>query len=268
MDNNEVLSKLHNVLLELLCEFDRICKKHNIQYFLDSGTALGAIRHGGFIPWDDDLDVGMMRDDYNKFLKVAFSEVGEKYVVLTKEVDPAYNKYHAKLVRKNTIYPEPTNKNYKYRGISIDIFPFDKISNDLEKRRNDFKIDLFYKRVIGLKKSKKNRTSILKISLHYLLKFLPMSLLEKRLYNLWTQHNDTESSYVTCYLYRMLLKRSIVFPKSLFLPVKQINFEGGEYPIMKNYEEYLSLMYGDYMKLPPENEREFHLCGDVVFDKD
>ena len=67
MDNQTQLKKLHENLLELLTEFDRVCKKHNIQYFLDSGTALGAVRHGGFIPWDDDADVGMLRSEYEKF---------------------------------------------------------------------------------------------------------------------------------------------------------------------------------------------------------
>ena len=267
MDNNhEVLNKLHSVLFELLCEFDRICKKHNIQYFLDSGTALGAVRHGGFIPWDDDLDVGMMRNDYEKFLKVAPCEVGNNFVVLTKEIDVEYNKYHAKLVRKGTIYPEPDTESYKYRGIFIDIFPFDRISDNPRNRYWDFKKDLFYKKLIEIKKkSSFNKYKTLKIFLHYFLKLIPVTFLENKLQNLWDKYNKTESSYVTCYLYKVLLKRSIIFPITSLLPVKQIAFEDRRFPIMCNYDKYLKIMYGTYMNLPPENQREFHCCGNIIF---
>ncbi len=266
-NNNEVLNKLHSVLFELLCEFDRICKKHNIQYFLDSGTALGAVRHGGFIPWDDDLDVGMMRDDYEKFLKVAPNEVGNNFVVLTKEIDVAYNKYHAKLVRKGTIYPEPGTESYKYRGIFIDVFPFDKISNDRKTRNVDFKKNQFYLRLLGLKHKRSFNKNIIKMMLHYLLKLVPKTWLERELYNLWTKYNKTDSSYVTCYLYKMLQKRNIFFPLVSLETVKQVKFEDQEFPIMNNYDNYLSIMYGNYMSLPPMNKREFHCCGKILFDE-
>lgn len=267
-NKNQILEKLHSVLFELLCEFDRICKKHNIQYFLDSGTALGAIRHGGFIPWDDDLDVGMMRSEYEKFLKVAPEEIGEKYVILSKKIDVAYKKYHIKLVRKNTIYPEIGNENYKYKGIFIDIFPFDKVSDNINKRKSDFKKDLLYKKLISLKTSKIYCTSIPKMLLHYFLKLVPINWLEMKMYTLWIQHNESESSYATCYLYKMLQNRNIVFPISSLLPVKQIQFENKVFSIMHNYDNYLNIMYGEYMKLPPENKREFHCCGDIIFDND
>lgn len=267
-NKNEVLEKLHNVLFELLCEFDRICKKHNIQYFLDSGTALGAVRHGGFIPWDDDLDVGMMREEYEKFLKVAPYEVGDNYIVLTKDIDSAYKKDHAKLVRKNTIYPELGTEHYKYRGIFIDIFPFDKISNDARKRKIDFKKDRIYKSLIILKRSKTfGRNAYHKKIFHLFFKAIPMKWLENKRDSFWSQYNKTDSFYATCYLYKMVLNRDIIFPLSSLLPVKQIVFERREFPIMYNYDNYLSIMYGNYMNLPPENKREFHSCGEIIFDE-
>lgn len=269
MDNNhEVLNKLHSVLFELLCEFDRICKKHNIQYFLDSGTALGAVRHGGFIPWDDDLDVGMMRDQYEKFLKVAPEEIGDNYIILSKNIDTTYKKYHVKLMRKNTIYPEIGNENCQYRGIFIDIFPFDKVSDNINIRKSDFAKDLLYKRLIRLKVSKLYCMNFSKLLLHYFLKLVPMNWLEKKMHNLWMRHNESDSLYATCYLYKMLLKQEIVFPISSLLPIKDIRFENKEFFIMNNYDDYLKIMYGDYMKLPPENKREFHCCGNVIFDED
>ena len=266
MDNKNV-KKLHSVLFELLCEFDRICKKHNIQYFLDSGSALGAVRHGGFIPWDDDLDVGMMRDQYDKFLKVAPEELGDNFVVLTKDIDAAYAKYHAKLVRKNTIYPEPGTENYKYRGIFIDIFPFDKMSNDAGTRKMSFLKNRIYKILIEFKTRNSFEKHIIpKKLLHVFLKLVPLIWLENRLYTLWIKYNNKKSSYVTCYLYKVLAKRNIVFPIESLSSIIYIKFEGKEFPIMHNYDNYLSIMYGNYMKLPPEDKREFHICGKIIYD--
>ena len=79
----EILAKLHKTQIEILEEFERICEKHNLEYFAIYGTAIGAVRHQGFIPWDDDIDVGMLREDYEKFLEIAKKELGEKYQIMT-----------------------------------------------------------------------------------------------------------------------------------------------------------------------------------------
>lgn len=267
MENKaEELNKLHKVLFDLLCEFDRICKKHNIEYFLDSGTALGAVRHGGFIPWDDDIDVGMIRSEYERFLKIAAKETSSDYFLLTKETDPAYLKYHAKLVKKGTIFPEPGTDGYKHRGIFIDIFPFDKVSDNLSKRRNDFKWNQYYFRLFRLKKIKFSTVKKTKLILWILLKFVPLTFLEKRQQKLWTNYNNTNASYLTCYLYQMVINRDIVFPTTTISPSTTINFNGKEFLIMSNYDNYLRIMYKNYMKLPPENKRQSHLIDNIIFD--
>ena len=266
MDKNEELKKLHNVLFDLLCEFDRICKKHNIEYFLDSGTALGAVRHGGFIPWDDDIDVGMIRSEYERFLKVAAEEAGPDYFLLTKETEPAYFKYHAKLVKKHTIFPEPYTKNYKHRGIFIDIFPFDKVSDNKNERRQNFKWNQYHLRFIRLKKRKFSEVKNSNLLLWSLLKLVPLTYLEKRAEKLWLKYNNTDASGFTCYLYKVIEKRDIVFPVSTISPSTTINFNGKEFQIMNNVDDYLKIMYNNYMELPPVDKRVSHLIDNIIFD--
>lgn len=102
MISAEDLDRLHRAELEIMDEIHRICMKHDISYFLDSGTALGAIRHGGFIPWDDDVDVGMLRADYEKFIKVARDELAPAFFLQTFESERYYSKFNAKIRMNNS----------------------------------------------------------------------------------------------------------------------------------------------------------------------
>ena len=116
-------------IFSILVEFDRICKKHNIKYILDGGTLLGAIRHSGFIPWDDDADVAMLRSEYNKFCKVCKKELDSRFFLETKKVNKKYPYAFAKLRLNGTIYKENFLNNLDvHNGIWIDIFPIDKTS--------------------------------------------------------------------------------------------------------------------------------------------
>ena len=134
--DKDVLKKLQNVQLEILSDFIDICEKNNLDYFLVFGTALGAVRHKGFIPWDDDVDVGMLREDYNKFLEIAKTQLSNKYEILT----PLTNKEYACSVthfeKKNTSFIPETSKDLKCNmGINIDIFAFDNIADEKNLKR-------------------------------------------------------------------------------------------------------------------------------------
>lgn len=266
MTNDMILQQLHTVLFEILCEFDRICRKHHIQYFLDSGTALGAVRHGGFIPWDDDIDVGMLRHEYEKFLIVAQNELSDKFFLLSPESDSAYMKYHAKLVKRNTIFPEKGTDNLKHRGIYIDIFPFDKVSEDSMTRKNVIRKVLLVRNFIRLKRTNNNGDGFSLKILCFLLKIIPLRLLESYQKKLWNHYNHTSSKYVTCYFYKMLVGRDLYFPISAMSPSIETNFEGRTFMIMNGYNKYLKIMYNDYMQLPPEDKRTCHFNGDIIFD--
>ena len=129
------MNELQKVELDILQHFIEACEKLNVQYFLVCGSALGAKRHGGFIPWDDDMDVGMYREDYNKFMEQAPAILPEGYFLQNYKTDPAYSNVFAKLRNSNTTYIEKTAAELKINhGIYIDIFPLDGYPEDTEER--------------------------------------------------------------------------------------------------------------------------------------
>jgi len=123
---DEMMEEIHKIQFEMALEVKRICQNHNIEYFLIAGTLLGAVRHKGFIPWDDDLDIGMLRIDYNKFISLAPIEMDKKYVLQTWDTDPGFALPSAKLRKSGTKYIERNSQKANiHNGIFIDIFPFD-----------------------------------------------------------------------------------------------------------------------------------------------
>lgn len=260
------LNKLHQVLLEMLDEVDRLCSKHGLSYWLDSGTALGAVRHGGFIPWDDDVDIGMMREDYDKFIEIARKEMSSDYVIQDNDSEPEYQSFHIKIRKLNTIYPQSYNAKYKYRGFMLDIFPFDNAPDDSEKTKKKFRKFQKYRALCDMAARRVLSRSPIKRLVQRVIKIVPNSVYRKRYECMCQQYNSTTTDYVIPHTYKMQRSRIVIFNKKDLIPVKRIAFEDREYSIMNNADAYLKTVYGDYMKLPPEEKRGFHLVGDIVFD--
>ena len=174
------LKKLQNIEFEILLEFDRICKKHNIMYQLFAGTLLGAIRHRGFIPWDDDIDVCLLRKDYNVFIDVCRTELDSKYFLQTYETDKHSIWQFAKIRKNNTLFLEDAVSECDiHHGIFIDIFPFDNVFPNTFTGRLQRKILNLMGMVdyIRLKKMCMKRTNFMKkclsLFIHYFIKFIP-----------------------------------------------------------------------------------------------
>ncbi len=254
--NSADLRKLQLVETEILKKFDAFCKEHGLKYSLYAGTALGAVRHGGFIPWDDDIDVCMTREDYDKFLKIYRENPIEGFYLQGTD-DPNYEHINFSKLRKNgtKFGTEKDVQLYDHVGIFLDIFPFDKIPTDKKKRKKflyNVKLWLVYTRGYAYTKGSKFLKLVSKL---LLLKSRKRQLkirnkLEKKILAYKSLENGYELASLSC---PASIKN--IFPANILDDVQEINFEDIKASIYKDYDTALRITFGDYMQLPPEEER-------------
>ena len=264
--SSEDLRRMQLLELEALKEFDRVCRKHNIKYVLSSGTMLGAIRHKGFIPWDDDADVSMLREEYNKFTAVA-NELDPKICYFQDHnTDPEYRWGYAKLRCTGTQYVRIGQEHLKCKtGIFVDIFPLDDVPNSklgrvLQKERCFVTRKLMYSEVGKLSN---NENQFMRFFYSVLSK-IPVDYAFYRLGKYSRKSNNASNNVVRTLMFDALGKKAKKLdgdfrygrPKRWFLDVAEYEFEGCKFYGPKDYDEYLTFKYGDYMKLPPENKRQ------------
>lgn len=246
------LKEHQSVLLELLIEFDRVCKKNNIKYILFAGSALGAVRHQGFIPWDDDLDVALLREDYDKLMSLNAAEWDDKYYMQC-EFSNHWPLHFSKLRKNNTTCLEKFHPkdNKMHQGIYIDVFPIDNASN------NEFvrKIQFLASRVV-IAKTKYAQgyetNSLLKKVVMNVGRLLPLH----PFYKLATLKNNKDTQMVHSFFGGSIRYAKGFFFRKWFEETIELPFEKIMIPISKEYHEMLSMQYGDYMVLPPEQERK------------
>lgn len=267
MDNN-VLEKLHRAELDILMAFDRVCRDNGLTYFLDSGTALGAVRHGGFIPWDDDIDVGMPRKDFELFIKIAQQYLPCNIFLQTRETDPTYTKHSPKLRMEGTIFEEKNETSLLHRGIYIDIFPFDYLPGNKYLAVADIYLARLMAWVVRYWRCKKRSPNVIRRSINRIVNLLPKNVI-LGIDNFYIQFckklQNHPTSKVTCYYWGMAQLATYIFETRKMWPTKQINFEGRMFSIVNTPDHYLTIMYGDYMQLPPEEKRNCHLYGRIEF---
>lgn len=267
------LRKVQLVQLEIAKEIARICEENNINYILSDGTLIGAIRHGGFIPWDDDLDIAMLRKDYDKFMNIVKEKLGPKFELVDWRNDKTYPHPMAKIVKKGTIYREKKNIGQENQGIWVDVFPFDNLESN-DKTNNFYFLKL--KILRGMIRSKckyKTWLSDKGFDIGKYIKNLPLRLLSvafTRSYlieeyeKLSIKYNEIDTEYI--FHNSIADYKDYVFPKRLLNELIKVKFENYYFCIPKKYDELLTLEYGEYMKLPPENERgNQHMIVEVDF---
>lgn len=250
------LREMQLKMVEMLKYFDVICKQHDIKYWLSSGTLLGAVRHGGFIPWDDDLDVEMFPEDYKKMCEVFGELKSDDYVLQTHDTDPMFYRPCAKLRDKHSYIEDyyQYDVNFKYRGIFIDIFCLEPASSGVMVRlTGGFENKVLYKLA-----TIKNNTlrNILSKPLYFCLSkviYPVLSFLSRKCGDGRTYHH----------------RLGMGFAKPRYeedlLPLSEVNFEGYKFPAPANIDNYLRVIYGNYMKLPNLDKVEIH-SKKVEFD--
>lgn len=253
------IDELKRIQLEMLKALDSFCKQNDIRYSLAYGTLLGAVRHKGYIPWDDDLDIMLLRDDYDKFIKLFNLN---DYCIIEPKIDKEYSLPFAKVYDKRTIIDEFADVKNLY-GVYIDVFPIDKAPN------NPAELESFMK-----EKDKLNKYHLLKIVpirfnrnplKNIVLMIGKLILANKSINAISRQMSDLSSKYAYLTKSKMMgiiapndNRREELLPSEYFDYYTTLPFEGFEAMVIRKYDEYLSASYGDYMKFPPIDKRVSH----------
>ena len=249
------LDELKKIQVEILENVNDFCQKNNIKYWLDCGTLLGAVRHKGYIPWDDDIDIGMLREDYDKFMKL-FNKNNTRYKFYSIENNEDFYFQFGKVLDMNTLLYEPDETGVKL-NVYIDVFvydnaPFDdKICDKMFKKRDLYRkmrYAKFYPKAYDHTSFKKR---IMRFFLNIYLKFVPKNYYVKKLINNSKRYANEDTGGVG----NFTSKTKFICDKSIFQDFVDVSFEGKKYPAPVGYDKWLKSFYGDYMKLPPKEKR-------------
>jgi lipopolysaccharide cholinephosphotransferase len=265
------LRRMQMLELDIAKEVKRICEKNNIRYFLLAGTMLGAVRHGGFIPWDDDIDIGMLRREYEKFLIACQNDLSDAFFLQTWDTDPHFPFSYAKIRLKGTRVKEQFSSNAEIEdGIFIDIFPYDYVPDGEWRRWIHSYVYFFCKRLLWIKKgfgkgiADESFKQAAKYHLFHLISHLFPYDKIKRFFSYQQQkYNDIPTQAVVAdgaYSYQTETL-SVSWVENL----THINFENVPFLAIDNYDAYLKHIYGDYMQLPPPEQRCGHSIASIDF---
>ena len=255
MDMRQIVDKneLRKIQIDILDNVAEYCDNNNIIYSLSSGTLLGAIRHKGYIPWDDDIDLYMHRNDYNRFIN-KYCDSNNRYE-LKCQGSKKYLYTYAKVCDKHTLLIEDEVKGFEL-GVNIDIFPVDYVNDDIDKRK---KLWWWKKKLYRIRRAKLQDTNFLDSRINYLCyRYVPVPLcvIDKIIHCLFQDNKPTNTM---CNLTESGGRYDGCFSRECIegTPV-QVEFEGKIYNAMSGWEEYLKATYGDYLQLPPEDQRVTH----------
>ncbi len=251
--------------LDILEQIMYICKKYDIKYVTNGGTTIGTIRHGGFIPWDDDIDLMMKREDYDKFIEVAQSELKDPYFLQCYKTEKKYYRGHIQVRNSSTtsIIKDYRNSDYN-EGIWVDIFPMDNIPDDLRERKR-FLNKVFRKKIIISFAIYKKTSNFIRniIQLCFAKIYWKIFNVEKAIEKLERyaqKYNNIDTKACTI----VILGSRVEYMNDWFDSIIEKDFEFFKIPTIEKYDEYLTKVYGDYMAIPKVKPGSMH--GNVYFD--
>ncbi len=255
-----MLQKVHTVQMALLREVARVCRENEIQWFLCCGTLLGAVRHQGFIPWDDDVDIGMLRQDYEKFCRLAPSKMDSRFCVQSWYTEPEYPLPFAKVRMRNTLYVEEKSAVFQENGFYVDVFPFDNGPDGEQEQINHGKKlnDLFRRKL--MKSGYRPWIEQDRVNWVKRIGYLPY---------VWMARRDTQQALAQQYdalavslpeghlvCRQRGLRHLECYPREWFQETVPHSFEGEQFPVPVHYHDILTAQFGDYMTPPPKEKRE------------
>ena len=276
--DKDILAKLKGVEISMLKDFIQICEKNNIDYFLLAGSALGAVRHKGMIPWDDDIDIGLCRNNYEKLLRIVKQEYKDKYYIINVDEKKSWLLMTSYINKKNTVFVQDAWKDTDFNtGIFLDIFCIDQLAPEQKQRTRQLWHAWFWGKLMILKATSHPVIALtgykLKIvkfickCIHYFLKVFHVS-------NQWLYHKAkkiiTKYDGVDTGWYGWAFDTfpdKTIFKKDELFPTRVCEFEGLKARIPNKVEDYLTRYFGsDYMTLPPEEKRHNHKPYKLVFE--
>ena len=266
---HEKLRRLQLTQLEILKVIDSFCNEHGLHYSLYAGTLLGAVRHQGFIPWDDDLDICMARDEYNRFIELWKKSGPKGYIIQNKEIDRKFSQSFTKIRKDHTSFLQKgENKGDYHQGIFVDVFPIDRMPNGKFQRAffvwNCLKYQILTREFVPPKGSAVQKIiSILILILNP--SFCRMSQRQKLLKKICYYNQEKNFSTVAIEILKTIV---VPLPSNFMTDFVQMKFEDAEFMCSAESKAYLERKFGDYMSLPPEEERTWrHLPLILDFER-
>ena len=255
------VEEFKQIQVDILLAIDKFCKEHNIKYSLACGTLLGAIRHKGFIPWDDDIDIYLLREDYNKLVAAFPSLLDEKYSLNSLERNPLWNRPYAKAFDTRTIEVEAVKSNIPNMGIGIDVFPIDEVpDNETEwkhyEKRRLFLLNCYTLKTLTWRKGRSLAKNIFALCSSVLLFPWSFRKLAEIIDKYCQIHNNKGYHHLSENCLGWPGQHS--FKKQDMEQVVDIPFEQYTFKAMIGYDDYLTSTYGDYMQLPPKEKQVSH----------